>query len=53
MIEAAKKCIKDPSVENKKTAAADAAAAYAAAYAADGMRKKILAYGIKLLKELA
>ena len=51
-IEAAKKCIENPSKENKKaTYAADAAAADAA-YAADAMRIKILEYGIKLLKEL-
>ena len=38
-IEAAKKCIENPSKENKKAAA-------------DTMRIKILEYGIKLLKEL-
>ena len=65
-IEAAKKCIEDPSEENKKAAAAAAAAAayaaadaaadaaaYAAAYAAADaykMKIKILEYGLKLLK---
>ena len=55
-IEAAKKCIKDPSGKNKVAAhaayAADAAA-HAAAHAAyvteDAMKIKILEYGIKLL----
>ena len=66
-IEAAKKCIDNPSGKNKKAADAAAyAAAYAAyadatyaayaavAYAANAaaMRIKILEYGIKLLKEL-
>lgn len=44
-IEAAKECIKDPSEENKKAAAA----AYAAAR--NKMRIKILNYGIKLLTD--
>ena len=48
-IEAAKKCIVNPSEKNKNDAAADAAAADAAAY--DALRVKILEYGIKLLKE--
>jgi hypothetical protein len=55
-IEAAKKCIDNPSEENKiaANAAAYAAAnaANAAAYAADAaMKLKILQYGIKLLEE--
>jgi hypothetical protein len=61
-IEAAKKCIENPSKENKKAAAADAAAAYAAADAAyaaadaaaadaAAMRIKILDYGIELLTD--
>ena len=49
-IEAAKKCIENPTEENKKAAAVDAAAAYAAAANAD-MKLKILNYGLKLLKE--
>ncbi len=44
--EAVKKCVNNPSKENKTAANA---AAYAAADAA--MRKKILKYGLELLKE--
>ena len=43
-IEAVKKCIENPSEENKRIAAYAANAAYAAE-----IRKKILEYGIKLL----
>ena len=66
-IEAAKKCIENPSAKNKNDVVADAAAAYAAAaYAAadaaadaadaadadaDAMRIKILQYGISLLEK--
>ena len=53
-IEAAKKCIDNPSDKNKKVAYAAAYAAdaaYAAAYAAKKtMQLKILKYGIKLLE---
>ncbi len=55
-IQAAKKCIKNPSKENKKAADVYAAAyadAYADAAAAAAKKKmqiKILEYGIKLLK---
>ena len=45
-IEAAKKCIDNPSEENKK-----AAAAYAAVSAAAELKSKIIAYGLKLLEE--
>ena len=58
-IEAAKKCIKDPSKENKKVARAAWVAAGAARAAAEAawvateaaIQKKILDYGIKLLVE--
>ena len=56
-IEAAEKCIKDPSRKNKDAAAANAAntSAYAAAANAAAARKKmrlkILRYGIKLLRK--
>ena len=53
-IKAAKKCIDNPSKENKAAAYADAAAyvdaaAYAANAAKNKMKVKILEYGIKLL----
>ena len=47
-IEAAKKCIKNPSQENKNVAYATANAAYAA----DEIKIKIFEYGLKLLKTL-
>ena len=62
-IEAAKKCIENPSKENKEIAEAAARAARAAAGAAraaeaaawgaagTAMKKRILEYGIRLLKE--
>lgn len=51
-IEAAKRCIENPSEENKNAAATtDYAVTDYYAAAADALRKKILEYGIKLLKQ--
>ena len=52
-IEAAKKCIEDPSSKNKNDAYAADAAAYAdsAAAARKEMQDRIIKYGISLLEE--
>lgn len=50
-IQAAKRCIKNPSKKNKDAAAYAASAAGAAASAADAVRIKILKYGLRLLNQ--